>query len=109
MVLIGVTSGLQPYGGSPMGWGNPSVIGLVAGGLVLGPVLGQLPPADAARLTGHTFLPLLISDPFQHGLVLVLTFSIAASLVAGAASALRGGKYVHQETDVIPLAKGAKS
>src|SRR5439155_880206 len=26
MVRIGVTSGLQPYGGSAMGWGNPSVI-----------------------------------------------------------------------------------
>ncbi len=35
MVLIGVTSGLQPYGGSAMGWGNPSVIGLVAGGLLI--------------------------------------------------------------------------
>src|ERR1700676_2409745 len=35
MVLIGVTSGLQPYGGSPMGWGNPLVIGLVAGGLLV--------------------------------------------------------------------------
>jgi len=35
MVLIGVTSGLQPYGGSAMGWGNPSVIRLVAGGLLI--------------------------------------------------------------------------
>jgi MFS family permease len=64
---------------------------------LLGPVLGQLPPADAARLTGQTFFPSLISGPFQHGLVLVLSFSIAASLVAAAASALRGGRYVHEE------------
>ena len=35
MVLIGVTSGLQPYGGSAMGWGNPMVLGLVAGGLLI--------------------------------------------------------------------------
>ena len=70
---------------------------------LLGPVLGQLPAADAARLTGRTFFPSLISGPFQHGLVLVLSFSIAASLVAAAASALRGGRYVHEEGDVVPL------
>jgi MFS family permease len=64
---------------------------------LLGPLLNQLPPADAARLVGPTFFPSLISDPFQHGLVLVLSFSIAASLVAAAASALRGGRYVHEE------------
>ena len=70
---------------------------------LLGPVLSQLPAADAARLTGRTFFPSLISVPFQHGLVLVLGFSIAASLVAALASALRGGRYVHQETEVISL------
>jgi MFS family permease len=64
---------------------------------LLGPVLGQLSPADAARLTGQTFFPHLIASPFQHGLVLVLSFSVAASLVAAAASALRGGRYVHEE------------
>ena len=64
---------------------------------LLGPVLNQLPAADAARLTGRAFFPALISEPFQHGLVLVLTFSIVASLVAAAASALRGGRYVHEE------------
>src|SRR4029077_15861573 len=35
LVLVGITSGLQPYGGSSMGWGNPSVIGMVAGGVVI--------------------------------------------------------------------------
>jgi len=35
MLLVGVTSGLRPYGGSPMGWTNPFVIGMVAGGLVV--------------------------------------------------------------------------
>lgn len=73
---------------------------------LLGPVLGQLPPADAARLTGRAFFPSLISGPFQHGLVLVLSFSIAASLVAAAASWLRGGRYVHEE-DVIAEAARA--
>lgn len=73
---------------------------------LLGPVLGQLPPADAARLTGRAFFPSLISGPFQHGLVLVLSFSIVASLVAAAASWLRGGRYIHEE-DVIAEAARA--
>ena len=74
---------------------------------LLGPVLGHLPPADAARLTGRTFFPSLISSPFQHGLVLVLTFSIVASLVAAAASFLRGGRYVHEEVEAPPGAQVA--
>jgi len=76
---------------------------------LLGPLLSHLPPADAARLTGSTFFPSLISAPFQHGLVLVLTFSILASLVAAAASALRGGRYVHEEVDLIPLSSAVES
>ena len=35
MVLIGVTQCLQPYGGSAMGWTNPTVILLVVGGLAV--------------------------------------------------------------------------
>jgi len=76
---------------------------------LLGPVLGQLPAADAARLTGRSFFPSLISGPFQHGLVLVLSFSIAACLIAAAASALRGGHFVHQEADAVPLHEASKA
>ncbi len=76
---------------------------------LLGPVLTQLQPAQAANLTGQTFFPSLISGPFQHGLVLVLSFSIAASLVAAAASYLRGGRYVHEETEPLPVPQAAKS
>ena len=66
---------------------------------LLGPgVLAHLSPADVARLTGHGYFPSLISDPFKHGLVVVLSFSIVMCLVAATASWLRGGKYVH-ETD----------
>jgi MFS family permease len=66
---------------------------------LLGPqILSHLSPADAARLTGHAYFPALISDPFKHGLVVVLTFSIVMCLIAAGASWLRGGKYVH-ETD----------
>ena len=35
MVLIGITYGIKPYGTSAMGWGNPMVISLIAGGLVV--------------------------------------------------------------------------
>ena len=77
---------------------------------LLGSVLHQLPPADAARLTGSTFFPSLISGPFQHGLILVLSFSIAASLVAAAASALRGGHFVHEEeAEPVALREAASS
>jgi MFS family permease len=34
-VLVGITYALQPYGGSTMGWGNPLVIVLLAGGIAL--------------------------------------------------------------------------
>src|SRR3984957_14367965 len=34
-VLVGITEGIEPYQGHSMGWANPTVIGLIAGGLVL--------------------------------------------------------------------------
>ena len=70
---------------------------------LLGPALDHLTPDQVARLTGQTYFPSLIAGPFQHGLVLVLTFSIVASLIAAAASYLRGGRYVHEETEAAGL------
>jgi len=35
LVLVGFTYAIQPYGGASMGWGNPTVIGEIAGGLAL--------------------------------------------------------------------------
>ena len=36
ILLIGITYGIEPYGGSPTGWGNPLVIGaLILGALLL--------------------------------------------------------------------------
>jgi MFS family permease len=35
LVLVGFTYAIQPYGGAAMGWGNPLVIGSIAGGLAL--------------------------------------------------------------------------
>ncbi len=34
-ILIGITYGIQPAGGQPMGWTSPLVIGLLAGGIIL--------------------------------------------------------------------------
>ena len=34
-ILVGITEGIQPYHGHSMGWANPTVIGLLAGGLIL--------------------------------------------------------------------------
>jgi MFS family permease len=34
-ILVGITYGLQPYGGSAMGWTNPLVLGAMIGGLAL--------------------------------------------------------------------------
>jgi len=67
---------------------------------ILGPqVLGQLPPANAAYLTGRGFFPSLISGPFSDGLGVAFAFAITACVVAGIASLLRGGKYVYVEPD----------
>ena len=33
-ILIGITYGLLPYGGQPMGWTNPAVVGLIGAGLL---------------------------------------------------------------------------
>jgi hypothetical protein len=58
---------------------------------LLGPhVLAALPAHDQAVLTGHTFFPTLISEPFRHGLHVAFIFAIAACLIAAVASLLRG-------------------
>jgi len=48
---------------------------------------------SAAIITGRSFFPELISEPFRAGLHETFTFAIVACLVAAAASALRGGTY----------------
>ncbi len=68
---------------------------------LLGPAISRLPASHAAYLTGHTFFPSLISEPFQHGLAIAFDFAIAACLIAAVASLMRGKKYVH-ELEVAP-------
>jgi MFS family permease len=61
-------------------------------------VLGTLSAHNAAIVTGRTFFPQLISGPFRTGLHEAFAFAIVACLVAAGASALRGGKYEHNDS-----------
>jgi MFS family permease len=63
-------------------------------------VLHALPPDQAAILTGKDFFPQLISGPFQQGLTIVFVTAASMAVIAAAASALRGGRYVHVEVPV---------
>ncbi len=66
---------------------------------LLGPLLGHLPSAQAAVLTGRSFFPHLMSSSFSSALSYAFTFSAVACLVAAAASWLRGGKYHFSEDE----------
>jgi hypothetical protein len=60
-------------------------------------VINSLSPHNRAVITGHSFFPSLISQPFSSGLHEAFLFAIIACLVAAAASWFRGKKYVHGE------------
>ncbi|HTU71787.1 MAG TPA: MFS transporter [Candidatus Baltobacteraceae bacterium] len=53
-------------------------------------VLARLPLAKQQLLTGKTFFPNLISQPFHEGLLIVFTAATVLSLLAALASQLRG-------------------
>ncbi len=60
-------------------------------------VLHTLPPHNVAVLTGKEFFPHLISQPFQHGLIIVFTAATAMALVAALVSLMRGAQYYFDE------------
>ena len=70
---------------------------------LLGPTgaLKQLPARQATYITGRSFFPHLIEEPFAGGLHLAFTFAAIATLIAIIASALRGSRYVHSGTLVV--------
>ena len=77
---------------------------------LLGPTgaLQHLPAGQAAYITGRSFFPKLIEQPFASGLHLAFTFAAAATVVAIIASAVRGGRYLHTTEPVLDeLADGA--
>lgn len=57
---------------------------------LLGPSLHTLPASQAAYLSGHTFFPNLISNPFIVGMHITFAFSVIMMLVGATASWLRG-------------------
>ncbi|MGC8633271.1 MAG: MFS transporter [Candidatus Limnocylindrales bacterium] len=76
-LLIGITYGIQPYGGQTMGWTNPFVIGMIGGGLLL--------LALFLRIERRSDQPL-----FDLGLFRIRAFS-AGNLAGFLASLGRGG------------------
>jgi MFS family permease len=76
-VLVGITYGIQPYGGSTMGWGNPMVLGCLIGGL--------------AVLGGFVWIESVVAEPlFRLSLFRLRAFT--AGNIASLLTALgRGG------------------
>jgi MFS family permease len=65
---------------------------------LLGPTgaLQHMAPAQAAYITGRSFFPQLIEQPFADGMHLAFTFAAAATAIAVVASARRGERYLHR-------------
>jgi MFS family permease len=77
ILLLSLTYSIEPYGGAPMGWGNP----LVIGGLVLGLLL----------LAGFVWIELRVPEPmFRLDLFKIRMFS-AGNLSSFLSSVARGG------------------
>ncbi|HVB09248.1 MAG TPA: MFS transporter [Bacillota bacterium] len=67
--------------------------------LVPASVLATLPAAGRAALLGTTFFPGLISPPFMAGLRDAFLISAAMAVIAGLASVMRGGAYIHRDAE----------
>jgi MFS family permease len=72
---------------------------------LLGPTgaLQHLPARQAAYITGRSFFPKLIEQPFAGGLHLAFTFAAIATLIAIIASAARPTRYLHATQPTQPL------
>jgi MFS family permease len=60
-------------------------------------VLQQLPAASQALLLGKTFFPNLIATPFDFGLRIAFSISVALAVIAALASLLRGKRYIYEQ------------
>src|SRR6202167_3595509 len=77
---------------------------------LLGPTgaLNHMAPSQVAYITGRSFFPQLIEEPFASGLHLAFTFAAIATAVAVIASAFRGKRYMHATEPVLEeMAEGA--
>jgi MFS family permease len=74
---------------------------------LLGPTgaLQHLPAHQAAYITGRSFFPSLIEQPFAGGLHLAFTFAAIATLVAIIVSAVRPTRYLYATQPAEPLAE----
>ena len=76
-VLIGITNGIQPYGGHSMGWTNPSVVALLGGGIAL--------------LIAFVVIETRVAEPmFQLGLFRIRAFT-TGNVAGFVVSVARGG------------------
>ncbi|MGH3289340.1 MAG: MFS transporter [Streptosporangiaceae bacterium] len=66
---------------------------------LLGPTgaLQHLPAHQVAYITGRSFFPQLIEQPFAYGMHLAFTFAAIATGIAVIASALRPRRYLHAD------------
>jgi MFS family permease len=77
---------------------------------LLGPTgaLQHMPAHEVTYITGQSFFPNLISQPFADGLHLAFTFAAIATGIAVVASLLRGRRYLHVTEPILDeLAEGA--
>src|SRR5580692_8475892 len=77
---------------------------------LLGPTgaLKHMSPHQVAYITGRTFFPKLLEEPFAGGLHLAFTFAAIATGIALIASAVRGKQYFYQVKPLSEeLAEGA--
>ena len=104
-----LTSGLLAHGvpaGAAQAIGHEPPVGLLfAAFLGFNPiqellrgagVLGSLHAQDVSALTGKEFFPHLISGPFHDGLVVVFSVAAILTLIAAAASMVRGDRFVNE-------------
>jgi MFS family permease len=84
----------------PFGYLTAALMGYNPMSKLLSPaVLGTLPPSTVDQLTSRSYFPQLISASFHHALGMVLIFCVVVSLIAAAASWVRGEKFVNLEKE----------
>jgi len=77
------------------------------GTLLPADVLNHVTAAQHATLTGRSFFPQLLTQPFSNALDTAFTFAWVACLIAAGASWLRGGKYHYEPEEPIELEDAA--
>lgn len=66
--------------------------------LVPAETLNSLTPEQHEAIVSKEFFPELIAEPFKDGLRIAFSASMVMCLIAAAASWMRGGRYVHDDT-----------